>query len=613
MEEAVGKLWHKWITRAAQRDFPDQKIELETIHQSVSLYFHAFGGDPGLTIKAATSEDWQAKRSFTERIAGKYWQVQLCWKDKECLFLPYSISAFPDIELNKKLYLWLAALAALPQPEIQNEEHSDNWIDKSQHNVLQTLKQWPGLQKTYLALAKAHIAQRQWPNKTALMDDERNIRQAILQPGTVQSTLQNPKLLEPAIVWLHPIPPEASPLDTNPLPEIEAESDKIDEVKSNSLRKAKRATHGKHDEGLLAFRLESLFSWAEFINIDRPEEDDEDLDAAKTANDLDEFAVSNRSGTVKKRLKFDLDLPGSDYDDHVIHRGTQLPEWDYRKQSLIPNYCNLDIMSSKDNTPCSLPSHLRKSAQKIRSIFEHMALQKQWMRMQHQGSEIDWDAYLDAVTRWKLGQESHIGLFKEVKQHHRDLSCLLLADLSLSTEAAVDDEHAVIDVIRDALFLMSEALSASGDRYAIAGFSSKQRHMIRYYPMKGFHEPISDKIRGNIHAIRPGFYTRLGAAIRYATQSLEKEKTSHRLLMILSDGKPNDVDRYDGRYGIEDTRMAILQAKKSGIVPFCVTIDNRANEYLPYLFGHEHYVVIRNAKQLPEKLPQLYRKLTETV
>src|SRR5690606_22469454 len=141
------------------------------------------------------------------------------------------------------------------------------------------------------------------------------------------------------------------------------------------------------------------------------------------------------------------------------------------------------------------PLHLRYSARKVRAFFEHLALNKQWNRCQPQGSEIDWDAYLNAVTAWRSGQqEASAGMYRELRRHQRDISCLLLADLSLSTETAIDDQHTVIDVVRDGLFLMSEALAATGDRFAIAGFSSKNRQHIRYYPVKGFNEPLSNQI-----------------------------------------------------------------------------------------------------------------------
>jgi nitric oxide reductase NorD protein len=142
------------------------------------------------------------------------------------------------------------------------------------------------------------------------------------------------------------------------------------------------------------------------------------------------------------------------------------------------------------------------------------------------------------------------------------------------------------------------------------GFSSRNRNHIRFYNIKGFEDRYDDNIRGYINAIRPGYYTRMGAAIRHATQLLAKEASTQKLLLIITDGKPNDLDKYEGRYGIEDTRMAVLEAEKLGLRPFCVTIDEQAEDYLPYLFGSRSYVLIRNAAELPKKLPLLYLRLT---
>jgi len=333
----------------------------------------------------------------------------------------------------------------------------------------------------------------------------------------------------------------------------------------------------------------------------------------KYTGNLIPFATLNPDARllVQDYPSYDLDLPGSDYDDVTLATGITTPEWDYRQQRLREDHCHIELMRTQQETNAALPRHLRKPARQVRGFFEMLALNKTWLRQQPQGSELDLDAYLDTVTRWRLGhKEVSTGLFKEMRRHHRDLSCLLLADLSLSTDAAVSDEHKVIDVIRDGLFLMSEAMEATGDRFAMAGFSSKHRHRVRYYPLKDFNETLTPTVRGRIQAVKPGFYTRMGAAIRYATRTLETEHSSHRLLLLLSDGKPNDVDRYDGRYGIEDTHAAIQEACSKGILPFCITIDNRANEYLPYLFGPQNYVVVHNARQLPTKLPQLYARLT---
>ena len=117
--------------------------------------------------------------------------------------------------------------------------------------------------------------------------------------------------------------------------------------------------------------------------------------------------------------------------------------------------------------------------------------------------------------------------------------------------------------------------------------------------------------RGRILAIKPGFYTRMGAAIRQAANILYEQPASRRLLLIITDGKPNDLDLYDSRYGIEDTRMAVFEARRMGLTPFCVTIDREAGAYLPYLFGPAGFCVIRKPEELPRRLPLLYAQLTQ--
>ncbi|MCC8999249.1 MAG: VWA domain-containing protein, partial [Candidatus Contendobacter sp.] len=169
----------------------------------------------------------------------------------------------------------------------------------------------------------------------------------------------------------------------------------------------------------------------------------------------------------------------------------------------------------------------------------------------------------------------------------------------------------VIDVIRDSLFLFAEALAATGDRFGLYGFSSCKRQQVRVQRIKTFDERYSASIRGRINAIKPGYYTRMGAAVRYAAGLLNQQSATRRLLLLLTDGKPNDLDHYEGRYGIEDTRMALLEARREGLHPFCVTIDQDAGDYLPYLFGNKGFVLIRHPEELPRQLLRLYTQLTQ--
>ena len=133
---------------------------------------------------------------------------------------------------------------------------------------------------------------------------------------------------------------------------------------------------------------------------------------------------------------------------------------------------------------------------------------------------------------------------------------------------------------------------------------------MRFLLLKDFAERYDDASRGRILALRPGYYTRMGAAIRQSTRILLEQAAQRRLLLIVSDGKPNDLDHYEGRYGVEDTRQAVLEARRAGLIPFCVTVDREAGEYLPHLFGRRGYSVVHDARRLPQVLTRLYARLT---
>jgi nitric oxide reductase NorD protein len=166
----------------------------------------------------------------------------------------------------------------------------------------------------------------------------------------------------------------------------------------------------------------------------------------------------------------------------------------------------------------------------------------------------------------------------------------------------------VIDVIRDALYVFGEALSASGDPFEMLGFSSVRRQNVRIHQLKGFDEAWGPRPRDRVGAIKPGYYTRMGAAIRHATARLAERPERQRLLLLLTDGKPNDLDVYEGRYGLEDTRHAVQAARTAGLLPFCITIDETAHDYLPALFGDQGYALVRRPQELVNKLSAVHQR-----
>ena len=157
---------------------------------------------------------------------------------------------------------------------------------------------------------------------------------------------------------------------------------------------------------------------------------------------------------------------------------------------------------------------------------------------------------------------------------------------------------------------VAEALTACGDAFGLYGFSSIRREEVRYLLLKDFAERYDDASRGRILALRPGYYTRMGAAIRQSTRILLEQAAQRRLLLIVSDGKPNDLDHYEGRYGVEDTRQAVLEARRAGLIPFCVTIDHEAHQYLPVLFGAQGYALVHRPQDLVKHLTQAWTTLT---
>ncbi|HCA27495.1 MAG TPA: nitric oxide reductase activation protein, partial [Betaproteobacteria bacterium] len=167
------------------------------------------------------------------------------------------------------------------------------------------------------------------------------------------------------------------------------------------------------------------------------------------------------------------------------------------------------------------------------------------------------------------------------------------------------------DAEREALVLLCEALETLGDRYAIYGFSGITRKRCELYRIKQIGEPYDEAVRARISGIRPQEYTRMGFAIRHLTHLLNAVDARTKLLVALSDGKPDDYhDGYRGPYGVEDTRKALQEAKRSGVHPFCITLDTEARTYLPHLYGAANYIVIDAVPKLPLKIADIYRRLT---
>ena len=288
-------------------------------------------------------------------------------------------------------------------------------------------------------------------------------------------------------------------------------------------------------------------------------------------------------------------------------------EWDADAGAYVKRKAGVRIspsLSAGDEARAWADTALREHAaleRKVRHQFERLRARRTLLPRQRSGDEIDVAAVVGAMTDRQMGQGGGDRLYMAARPARRGLAIALLADVSGSTKAQVNDGRTIIDLEKVALLLASAALDALGDRYAAYAFAGQSAENVSLSVVKEFAERSGADTRRQIGALAPGGFTRLGAAVRHVTAQLAAESAGHRLLLLLSDGRPNDVDRYQSEYGVEDSRQAILEARASGVVPYCLTIDANASDYLPRIFGAAGYAVVTKAEQLPTAMVAVVR------
>ena len=288
------------------------------------------------------------------------------------------------------------------------------------------------------------------------------------------------------------------------------------------------------------------------------------------------------------------------------------PEWDWRLGAyrdpgatvlLLP--APLGPQQWVDDTLAARRSMLHD----IRRRFELLRAQRTRLRKQPEGEDIDLQAWTDAQADFRAGLPLAQGLYQSERRSRRDMAVMLLVDVSGSTDGWIAADRRIIDVEREALLLVCLALDGMADPYSVLAFSGEGPQAVVVRSLKRFDERYDSAVARRIAGLEPEHYTRAGAALRHAASLLMAQPAEHRLLLLLSDGKPNDIDDYEGRYGVEDMRQAVNEARLQGISPFCLTIDRQAAGYLPAVFGPHHYALLPRPELLPGVLLDWLRRL----
>ncbi|NDU85165.1 MAG: VWA domain-containing protein [Ferrovum sp.] len=317
-------------------------------------------------------------------------------------------------------------------------------------------------------------------------------------------------------------------------------------------------------------------------------------------------------------FNFQLDIGVSTEDKDTDALGVyRYPEWDYKLQIERPSWVRV-LEKIPDLGEASLVDDIITQHKSLISRMRFMldALQpeeNQRLRKLEEGDEVDLNAAIRAQCDIRLGIPPDMRIMMRTLRKNRDIAVLVLLDLSRSTtEKLPGQTHSVLELTRQACVLLADAIGKVGDPFAIHGFCSDSRHNVSYYCFKNFDQPYDGLAKARMAGMKGKLSTRMGAAIRHATTHLEWQKKGRKLLILLTDGEPADVDVRDRKYLRYDTKRAVEMAAQEGVQTYCMTLDPRADQYVSGIFGARNYLVVDHVARLPEKLPLLYAGLTRS-
>ncbi len=297
-------------------------------------------------------------------------------------------------------------------------------------------------------------------------------------------------------------------------------------------------------------------------------------------------------------------------------------EWNYLDKRYLKNWVRLFEVEQGEGDAAVVDEIVNEQRELIDEVRRQFRLLRAdsvaWRKKLEAGDEVDIWEVLNALLDRRAGLHPSDKLFMERRVRERDICALILLDMSASTDTSVGGggdsrQRKVIDIAREGLVVMAEALEQLGDSYALFGFSGYGRHNVEYYPIKFFGESLDTTVKARIASVEPKKSTRMGPAIRHSVSLLERQGAREKLLIIISDGYPQDFDYGDDRrskeYGLQDTRAALREAEARNIKPFCLTIDLAGYDYLKRICKPSGYMVVEDVLDLPEELPKIYKRL----
>ncbi|MFO1075886.1 MAG: VWA domain-containing protein, partial [Geminicoccaceae bacterium] len=586
--------------------------------------------DQGLEIAAAGPAGSGHRLSLRQKLGMAEERLVGAERSAQLLLLPPALDCLPSAELNRDLYVWLVAFLA-------GGDAATPAADPLRHDVLRlravagrtgaVLAAFPGLRGLHAALAAALLAlrpvRRLPPVEAEVEAAVRRLHgdaaaagpivELVLAPAVDLARLSAPRGYRPFLpspLWgeIRGEPGSATGAERE---EAEPGTAAPEENRQHHRRARRRAPEEElqRDPLTLINKGEHLLLPTESVGVSRPDDDEDPELARHAADDMDELTLGNGDRRAASRIRLELDLAPATTPAAALARRDAYPEWDWRKGRYRPRHCMVLSDKAPETGDDWQPDDvLRRHIAQVRRRFEAFRPRREVRRAELDGDELDMDALVRVRTDLAAGHAASDRVHLDARNLVRDLAVAILVDTSFSTDAWVDGRR-VLDVEKAALTALAFALEACGDPFAILTFSSRRREAVSVSTVKDFAEPLSEPVRRRIAALRPGAYTRIGTALRHVGALLDDRPERHRLLLLLSDGKPNDLDHYEGRYAVEDCRKAVQELRGRGHSVFAVTVDRRAEGYVPRIFQRGGYAIVGHLGRLPDALPAIYRQL----
>ncbi len=516
-------------------------------------------------------------------------------------FLPISFAEFPHLKSNVNFYLFRVLYLSVQQELNLNFSEGDNDLQlareeaqKASSKVLTVLeKNYPAAYVIYKE-ALSHFESKATPKLPADYT-------WLYGKFMINSQVGEEELLE------H-FDDAVKAKNDQPRPETIKKANAVEEIKSVTVDKKQQEDYVLlHNFEKVETAEEFSGSWRDFDGKDDLEEHQNALDELSMRNTVrvDDTAHSVYQADFVENTSVRESAQNDDKGLFLTY-----DEWDYKKRKYRPDFCRVYPKTQLKTDADYYTATIRKNISTLtglRKMLTSINNKMQQQRRQIDGPDLDIDALIDLFVDVKSKRSPSEKVFLSSQKKDKDLSILLLLDLSLSSDGYAANSR-VIDVEKEVSILFGEILNEFNVDFSVDGFYSKTRNFSTYITLKEFEENWS-QARNKIGAAEPSGYTRIGAALRHAGARMALRPTKNKWIILLSDGKPNDYDRYEGQHGIHDVKQALRELNQNHVNTYALAIEAQAKYYLPQMFGHNHYQILTTPTELLQSLVKLYEKI----